>query len=504
MSTGSTKLVVLGVPWEVDDEGLRQHMSQFGELVEATIIKKAMAAEHVISGRTLDVKVATPKEDMVPPFRKSTRIFVARIPSSVTDDIFHSYFSKYGAVIDAYMPKDPVTKQHRGIGFVTYENEDSVDQLMSESHELGGSTIAVDRATPKEESRGYRMYSQQFRTPRSFVVSPSTGYEYVDSASRVEHPTTNILPCGYISQDGIPSAGQILIGGDVNSAGSNNNQVVVAAPRVEKKMFVGRIPLETTAEDLQAYFSQFGWVTDVYLPKDPKKISHRGFGFVTFADEATAARVARVRHFLHGREIAVDSASPSDRLPGGGQGVQELSSAAAASITGNDASLPLSSGSTKWGKKLFIGRIPLEATSNDLRIHFSQFGPVLDVYLPKDGKKISHRGFGFVTFADEISAEYASQKVHMVLGQKIVLDRAAPLDEAQSGGNLDHSSSAMVDASMDGSSAVQVRDGHYKILTSQQSYNLMLAQYRGTGNVDLSREYAPSRVPRATARYRPY
>ncbi|KAF3787590.1 putative RNA-binding protein [Nymphaea thermarum] len=463
-------------------------MSQFGELVEATIIKdritkrsrgfgyvtfssledakKAMAAEHVINGRTLDVKVATPKasglpelncyelmylfEDMVPPFRKSTRIFVARIPSSVTDDIFHSYFSKYGAVIDAYMPKDPVTKQHRGIGFVTYENEDSVDQLMSESHELGGSTIAVDRATPKEESRGYRMYSQQFRTPRSFVVSPSTGYEYVDSASRVEHPTTNILPCGYISQDGIPSAGQILIGGDVNSAGSNNNQVVLAAPRVEKKMFVGRIPLETTAEDLQAYFSQFGWVTDVYLPKDPKKISHRGFGFVTFADEATAARVARVRHFLHGREIAVDSASPSDRLPGGGQGVQELSSAAAASITGNDASLPLSSGSTKWGKKLFVGRIPLEATSNDLRIHFSQFGPVLDVYLPKasspficsncqnifafffninllayvlllqDGKKISHRGFGFVTFADEISAEYASQKVHMILGQKVV------------------------------------------------------------------------------------
>ncbi|CAN6475468.1 unnamed protein product [Victoria cruziana] len=421
-------------------------MSQFGELVEATIIKdrmtkrsrgfgyvtflsledakKAVAAEHVMNGRTLEVKVATPKEDMVQPFRKSTRIFVARIPSNVTDDIFHSYFSKYGAVIDAYMPKDPVTKQHRGIGFVTYENEDSVDHLMSENHELGGSTIAVDRATPKEESRGYRMYSQQFRTPRSLVVSPPRGYEYVDSVSRVagvEPPTTNILSCSNISQDGVPSAGQILIGDDVNPAGSNNHQVVVAAPRVEKKMFIGRIAPETTAEDLQAYFSQFGWVTDVYLPKDPKKISHRGFGFVTFADEATAARVARVRHFLHGREIAVDSASPSDRLPGGGQGVQEVSPAAAAGVTGNDASILLSAGSTKWGKKLFVGRIPIEATSIDLRIHFSQFGHVLDVYLPKDGKKISHRGFGFITFADEISAEYASQKVHMILGQKVEL-----------------------------------------------------------------------------------
>lgn len=33
------------------------------------------------------------------------------------------------------------------ISFVIFA--ESVDKLMSESHELGGSTIAVDRATPK-------------------------------------------------------------------------------------------------------------------------------------------------------------------------------------------------------------------------------------------------------------------------------------------------------------------------------------------------------------------
>lgn len=41
-----------------------------------------------------------------------------------------------------------------------------------------------------------------------------------------------------------------------------------------------------------------------FLSQDAKKVSHRGFGFVTFADEASAGRVARLRHYLFGREVA--------------------------------------------------------------------------------------------------------------------------------------------------------------------------------------------------------
>jgi len=33
--------------------------------------------------------------------------------------------------------------------YMSYFFAESVDRLMNESHELGGSTIAVDRATPK-------------------------------------------------------------------------------------------------------------------------------------------------------------------------------------------------------------------------------------------------------------------------------------------------------------------------------------------------------------------
>lgn len=35
------------------------------------------------------------------------------------------------------------------------------------------------------------------------------------------------------------------------------------------------------------------------------------------------------------------------------------------------------------GKKIFVGRLPQEATAEDLRQYFGRFGRILDVYVPK-------------------------------------------------------------------------------------------------------------------------
>ena len=44
---------------------------------------------------------------------------------------------------------------------------------------------------------------------------------------------------------------------------------------------------------------------------------------------------------------------------------------------------PLTSSPAKWGKRLFIGCIPIEATVDNVQLYFSLFGYVLDVYLAK-------------------------------------------------------------------------------------------------------------------------
>nr|POF01860.1 putative pentatricopeptide repeat-containing protein, mitochondrial [Quercus suber] len=44
--------------------------------------------------------------------------------------------------------------------------------------------------------------------------------------------------------------------------------------------------------------------SSVLLQRDVKKICHRGVGFVTFADDSSAAWVARCKHLIHGQEVS--------------------------------------------------------------------------------------------------------------------------------------------------------------------------------------------------------
>ncbi|KAK9096949.1 hypothetical protein Sjap_022446 [Stephania japonica] len=303
------KLVVLGIPWDIDTEGLREYMCKFGELEDVIVMKErstgrsrgfgyvtfastedaksALSSEHFLGNRMLEVKVATPKEEMRAPTKKATRIFVARIPSAVTEAAFQSYFETYGEITDLYMPKDQGSKGHRGIGFITFANSDSVDSLMAETHELEGSTIVVDRATPKDEEirpqtrvthghgGGYGAYNA--------YITAATRYAALGAPTLYDHPSM-----GY---------GR---GASESTRG------------LGKKIFVGRLPQEASADDLRQYFGRYGRILDVYVPKDPKRTGHRGFGFVTFAEDGVAERVSRRSHEILGHQVAIDSAAPLD------------------------------------------------------------------------------------------------------------------------------------------------------------------------------------------------
>ncbi|KAA8545039.1 hypothetical protein F0562_019862 [Nyssa sinensis] len=66
---------------------------------------------------------------------------------------------------------------------------------------------------------------------------------------------------------------------------------------------------------------------------------------------------------------------------------------------------------------LLIRNISLEARPEDLRIPFERFGPVKDVYLPKDYYTREPRGFGFVKFRYAKDAAEAKHHLnHTVIG----------------------------------------------------------------------------------------
>ncbi|XP_039020593.1 heterogeneous nuclear ribonucleoprotein 1-like isoform X2 [Hibiscus syriacus] len=298
------KLVVLGIPWEVDTEGLREYMSKYGDLEDCIVMKerstgrsrgfgyvtfasaddarRVLSREHFLGERMLEVKIATPKEEMRAPVKKVTRIFVARIPPSVDESTFRSHFEEYGEITDLYMPKDQVSKAHRGIGFITFASAGSVENLMADTHELGGATVIVDRATPKEDDfKPTVRMSQGGYGAYDAYISAATRYAAVGAPTLYDHPG--------------PKYGR-----GESSRGMG------------KKIFVGRLPQEATIDDLRQYFGRFGRIVDVYIPKDPKRSGHRGFGFVTFADEGVADRVSRRSHEICGQQVAIDSATPVD------------------------------------------------------------------------------------------------------------------------------------------------------------------------------------------------
>ncbi|XP_058077501.1 serine/arginine-rich SC35-like splicing factor SCL28 [Magnolia sinica] len=66
---------------------------------------------------------------------------------------------------------------------------------------------------------------------------------------------------------------------------------------------------------------------------------------------------------------------------------------------------------------LLVRNISLDARPEDLRIPFERFGPVKDVYLPKNYYTGEPRGFGFVKFRNaEDAAEAKQQMNHQVIG----------------------------------------------------------------------------------------
>ncbi|KDD74158.1 hypothetical protein H632_c1522p0 [Helicosporidium sp. ATCC 50920] len=108
-----------------------------------------------------------------------------------------------------------------------------------------------------------------------------------------------------------------------------------AQSRAGPRIFVGKLPREVGEADVREYFGQFGFVLDVYLPRDKaNRREHRGFGFVTYETEAAVRRVvSRGSHQIKGVYVAIDAAEPrGDEGGRSEEGAEEAGLVAASSL----------------------------------------------------------------------------------------------------------------------------------------------------------------------------
>lgn len=83
---------------------------------------------------------------------RTKKIFVGGLSASLTEEEFKNYFERFGQIMDVVVMHDNITNRPRGFGFVTFDSEETVEDVMKNNfHELNGRLVEVKRAVPKEE-----------------------------------------------------------------------------------------------------------------------------------------------------------------------------------------------------------------------------------------------------------------------------------------------------------------------------------------------------------------
>lgn len=80
------------------------------------------------------------------------------------------------------------------------------------------------------------------------------------------------------------------------------------------KVYVGNLAFGVSDDELKELFASYGEVTEATVIKDKYSGRSKGFGFVTFADEAAAQKAISEMNGkdVQGREIKVNEARPME------------------------------------------------------------------------------------------------------------------------------------------------------------------------------------------------
>ncbi|XP_020212574.1 RNA-binding protein 1 [Cajanus cajan] len=199
MDSDRAKLFVGGISRDTTEDVLKFHFAKYGVVLDSTIsvdrttrcprgfgfvtfsdlsaADKALQDTHVILGRTVEVKKAIPRSEQQQHHNqlqirgganysssndcssdnivRTKKIFVGGLPAGISEEEFKNYFERFGRITDVVVMQDSVTHRPRGFGFITFDSEESVQNVMVKSfHDLNGRQVEVKRAIPKEGNHG--------------------------------------------------------------------------------------------------------------------------------------------------------------------------------------------------------------------------------------------------------------------------------------------------------------------------------------------------------------
>ncbi|KAL1204870.1 Heterogeneous nuclear ribonucleoprotein 1 [Cardamine amara subsp. amara] len=172
------KIFIGGLHKDTTNTMFNKHFGKYGEITDSVIMRdrhtgqprgfgfityadpsvvdKVIEDNHIINGKQVEIKRTIPKgaggnqsKDI-----KTKKIFVGGIPSSVTEDELKDFFAKYGNVVEHQIIRDHETNRSRGFGFVIFDSEEVVDELLSKGNmiDMADTQVEIKKAEPKKSS----------------------------------------------------------------------------------------------------------------------------------------------------------------------------------------------------------------------------------------------------------------------------------------------------------------------------------------------------------------
>ncbi|CAN0917757.1 RNA-binding protein 1 [Linum grandiflorum] len=177
------------------------------------------------------------------------------------------------------------------------------------------------------------------------------------------------------------------------------------------RLFVGGLNNTITGLVLRQHFQEYGLVKDAFVVENKQTRLSRGFGYVEFEDLSAAHNTLQRQHVILGKKVF--EAQPREN------GNKNVST------------------NGEMRNKIFVGGLLSTTTIQEFRSFFEIFGAVTDATLVHDKLSGRPRGFGFITYESEDSADAALEKrFHQLNGSDVEVKRANPKDNKTSSNNL--------------------------------------------------------------------
>ncbi|KNA05842.1 hypothetical protein SOVF_186610 [Spinacia oleracea] len=199
------KIFIGGLARETTAAQFVKHFGKYGEITDSVIMKDRRTGQprgfgfityadpvvvdqviqetHVLNGKQVEIKRTIPKGAIGSKDFKTKKIFVGGIPTSVNEDEFNDFFSTFGVVKEHQIMRDHASNRSRGFGFVTFDSEEAVDELLSKGNRIdfAGTKVEVKKAEPKKPNApppSSKRYSDSRPSYGGGFGSDSYGGEY--------------------------------------------------------------------------------------------------------------------------------------------------------------------------------------------------------------------------------------------------------------------------------------------------------------------------------------